>query len=53
MDMMEIPEGFWPVIVETGISDNYNVEILSGVEEFTTVYAGVMNNGGMGFGMYF
>ena len=53
IDMMEIPEGFYPVIVETGISDNYNVEILSGVEEGTTVYAGVMNNGGMGFGMYF
>ncbi|MBQ9647314.1 MAG: HlyD family efflux transporter periplasmic adaptor subunit [Oscillospiraceae bacterium] len=53
MDMMDVPEGFYPVIVETGISDNYNVEILSGVEEFTTVYAGVMNNGGMGFGMYF
>ena len=54
MDMMDIPEGFYPVIVETGISDNYNVEIKSGVEEFTTVYAGVMNSGGgMGFGMYF
>lgn len=53
MDMMDVPEGFYPVIVETGISDNYNVEIKSGVEEFTTVYAGVMNNGGMGFGMYF
>ena len=55
MEMVDIPEGFYPVIVETGISDNYNVEILSGVEEFTTVYAGVMNNDGMdgGFGMYF
>lgn len=53
MDMMEIPDGFYPVIVETGISDNYNIEIKSGVEEGAIVYAGVMNNGGMGFGMYF
>ena len=34
----EIPEGFWPVEVEIGISDNYNVEIKSGVEEGTEVF---------------
>lgn len=34
----EIPEGFWPVQVEIGISDNYYVEIKSGVEEGTTVF---------------
>ena len=34
----EIPEGYWPVPVETGISDNYNVEIKSGVEEDTEVF---------------
>ncbi len=34
----EIPEGFWPVPVEIGISDNYNVEIRSGVEEGTEVF---------------
>ena len=37
----EVPEGFYAIPVETGISDNYNVEIISGVEEgmevFTTV----------------
>ena len=33
-----IPEGFWPVAVEIGISDNYNVEIKSGVEEGTEVF---------------
>ena len=33
-----IPEGFWPVQVEIGISDNYNVEIKSGVEEGTEVF---------------
>lgn len=54
MDVAEIPAGFWPVVVETGISDSYNVEILSGVDEGATVYAGVVDNGGMGgVGMYF
>ncbi|MBQ7143787.1 MAG: HlyD family efflux transporter periplasmic adaptor subunit [Oscillospiraceae bacterium] len=28
-EMTEIPAGFWPVLVETGISDSSNVEILS------------------------
>lgn len=54
MEMSDVPDGFWPVVVETGISDNYNVEILSGVEEGVTVYAGVVqNSGGMGMGMFF
>ena len=51
MEMTDVPEGFYPVVVETGISDNHNVEILSGVEEGATVYAGVAQNNGMG--MYF
>ena len=34
----EIPTGFYPVPVEIGISDDYNVEIKSGVEEGTTVF---------------
>ncbi len=34
----EIPEGFWAVPVEIGISDNSNVEIKSGVEEGTEVF---------------
>lgn len=33
-----IPEGFWAVPVETGISDDYYVEIKSGVEEGTEVF---------------
>ena len=33
-----VPEGFWPVPVEIGISDTYNVEIKSGVEEGTEVF---------------
>lgn len=31
-------EGFYPVIVETGISDTQNVEILSGLEEMDEVF---------------
>lgn len=38
-DMAEIPEGFWPVLVETGISDSSNVELLSpDLEEGTELY---------------
>ena len=33
-----VPEGFWAVPVETGISDTYNVEIKSGVEADTEVF---------------
>ncbi|MBO4914866.1 MAG: HlyD family efflux transporter periplasmic adaptor subunit [Oscillospiraceae bacterium] len=55
MSMMQIPEGFFPVVVETGIADSNNIEILSGVEEDTTVYAGVVESmgGGGGMGFYF
>lgn len=38
MGMESIPEGYWPVPVVTGIADNYNVEIKSGVEADTTVF---------------
>ena len=31
-------EGFYPVLVETGISDTQNVEILSGLEEMDEVF---------------
>ena len=33
-----VPEDFWAVPVEIGISDTYNVEIKSGVEEGTEVF---------------
>ncbi len=46
--MMSIPDGFQPVYVEVGISDNRNSEIVSGVEEGMIVYAGIMNNDNMG-----
>lgn len=51
--MMDVPDGFYPAVVEVGISDNNSVEIKSGVEEGTVVYAGVMQNDGMGMGMFF
>ena len=44
-----IPEGYWAVPVEIGISDNYNVEIRSGVEEGTEVFTQMQSMyGGMG-----
>ena len=39
----EIPEGFWPVPVEIGIQDNYNVEIKSGVAEGTEVFTQIQS----------
>ena len=38
LEMMGVPEGFWAVPVETGIADDYYVEIKSGVEEGTEVF---------------
>lgn len=49
-----IPEGYWAVPVEIGISDNYNVEIRSGVEEGTEVFTQMQSMYGMGgMGMAF
>lgn len=42
----EIPDGFWAVPVEIGISDNYNVEIKSGVEEGTEVFTQIQSLNG-------
>lgn len=39
----EIPDGYWAVPVEIGISDNYNVEIRSGVEEGTEVFTQIQS----------
>ena len=39
----QIPEGFWPVPVEIGIQDRYNVEIKSGVEEGTEVFTLILS----------
>ena len=41
--MEGVPEkGYYPVIVQTGISDTQNVEILSGVEVGTEVFQQVL-----------
>ncbi|MCI9121219.1 MAG: HlyD family efflux transporter periplasmic adaptor subunit [Oscillibacter sp.] len=45
----QIPEGYWPVPVEIGISDNYNVEIRSGVEEGTEVFMQMQMDYSWGF----
>jgi len=44
-----IPDGFWPVVVETGISDDYNVEIKSGVAEGTEVFTAVQTQNSWGY----
>lgn len=45
-----IPEGFYPVAVTAGLSDDTRVEIISGIEEGTEVYAGIQKDGGMYYG---
>ncbi|HHT17472.1 MAG TPA: HlyD family efflux transporter periplasmic adaptor subunit [Papillibacter sp.] len=47
----EVPEGFYAVPVEVGLSDNYYAEILSGVEEGMEVFTQYMTNMGSP-GMY-
>ena len=42
LEMMGVPEGFWAVPVETGIADDYYVEIKSGVEADTVVFTQMM-----------
>ena len=40
----EIPSGFYPVQVELGIQDTYNVEIKSGLNEGDTVYTQMVSD---------
>ena len=40
----EIPAGYYPVPVEIGIQDSYNVEIKSGVEKGTEVFTQIMTD---------
>mgnify|MGYP002112427275 FL=1 len=46
-----VPEGFYAVPVETGISDNYNIEIKSGLEADMTVFTTVQTNSGNPYGV--
>ncbi len=43
----EIPDGFYPVRVETGIQDTYNVEIKSGLIEDMEVFLQMQSSGNM------
>ena len=45
----DVPEGFYPIQVEIGISDNYNVEIKSGVEDGTVVFTTVQRQNAYGY----
>ncbi|SMC59819.1 HlyD family efflux transporter periplasmic adaptor subunit [Papillibacter cinnamivorans] len=46
---VEIPDGFYAVPVETGLSDDTNVEIVSGVEEGTEVFTQFMVDQGSSY----
>lgn len=43
-DTSDIPSGFYPMVVETGISDNYNIEITSGLEEGAEVFTQILKD---------
>jgi multidrug efflux pump subunit AcrA (membrane-fusion protein) len=43
-----VPDGYYAIPVEIGISDDYNVEIKSGVEEGTTVFTTVQTTNSWG-----
>lgn len=43
---VEVPEGFWPVPVKTGLSDNYSVEILEGIGEGAELFLQYMTDSG-------
>ncbi len=40
----QVPEGYYPVAVEIGLSDANNTEIVSGLEEGTTIYLTTYTN---------
>lgn len=44
----DVPEGFWPVQVETGVFDTSNVEIISGLEEGMEVYTQTLKQNSWG-----
>ena len=48
----QVPEGFFPVVVETGLSDDTNVEIKSGLYEGDTVFTGYVTDSAYTDGMY-
>ncbi len=48
---MEVPEGFYPVPVTVGLSDNMSAEIIDGVEEGTVVFTQYMTDNGNSWDM--
>ena len=40
----QVPEGYYPVAVEIGLSDANNTEIVSGLEEGATIYLTTYTN---------
>ena len=54
--MSNVPEGYYPVPVEVGLADNFNVEIKSGLSEGDTVFEAYITDQGnsySGGGMVF
>ncbi len=43
---LDIPKGFVPVAVTVGLSDNFNAEITSGVNEYDVVFTQYISSGG-------
>lgn len=48
----DVPEGFFVVVVETGLSDESNVEIKSGLREGDIVFTGYVTNSADSWSMY-
>lgn len=48
---IEIPEGYYPVLVEVGLSDNTNAEILSGVNEGDEIFVQKLTTQGSSYSM--
>lgn len=48
----DMPEGFFAVLVETGLSDESNVEIKSGLREGDVVFTGYLTDSANNWGMY-
>ncbi len=52
LDAELVPEGFYPVLVEAGVSDPYNTEIISGLDDMVEIYLGTAGSQDGFGGMY-
>ena len=48
-ESVQVPEGFYPVLVTTGLSDNYSVEIKDGVGEGVELFLQYMTDSGSSY----